>query len=143
MIVAPPEGAQAEIKYLDFPLTVPVLVHELPSLFAGKIHALLCRQWEKGRDWFDFDWYVSRKTPVNYVLLTDAINQAGPWQGQKIVATKEWLMTQLAARISAMDWDKQKADVERFLKDTDRDLISFWSASFFLERLKKYASKMS
>ena len=66
-------------KYIEFPVTVAILAHDTSSLFAGKSHALLCRNWEKGRDWFDFIWYVGKKTPLNYSLLSNALNQMGPW----------------------------------------------------------------
>jgi len=50
----PPAGAAFETKYLDFPFPSAVCVFALPSLFAGKLHALLCREYLKGRDWYDF-----------------------------------------------------------------------------------------
>src|SRR3990167_5840855 len=65
----PPGGSEYELKYLDFPLPYSVQTQDLPSLFASKSHALLCRDYTKGRDWYDFIWYVSRKTPVNFSLL--------------------------------------------------------------------------
>ena len=46
----PPGGSTVEQKYIDFPVTVPILAHDSSSLFSGKSHALLCRSWEKGRD---------------------------------------------------------------------------------------------
>jgi predicted nucleotidyltransferase component of viral defense system len=61
----PPSGSQYEVKYLDFPFLSPVTLQDPATLFAGKIHALLCRNYVKGRDWYDFIWYASRRTPVN------------------------------------------------------------------------------
>ena len=66
----PPEGSAHELKFLDFPLPYNINTQDLPSLFAGKCHALLCRQYTKGRDWYDFVWYVSRATPINFIFLT-------------------------------------------------------------------------
>ena len=74
----PPQGSVFEIKYLDFPVPFGIKAQDLSSLVAGKCHALLCRNYTKGRDWFDFIWYVSRNTPINFNLLTQAINQIGP-----------------------------------------------------------------
>ena len=48
------------MKYLDFPFVSSVLLQDLPSLFAGKIHAMLCREYVKGRDWYDFIWFTNR-----------------------------------------------------------------------------------
>ena len=58
----PPPGFDAEMKYLFTPVPFAVRSYMLPSLFAGKIHAVLCRSWQnrvKGRDWYDFVWYIS------------------------------------------------------------------------------------
>src|SRR5580704_4723863 len=56
----PPDGSRYELKYLDFPLAYSVQSQDLPSLFASKNHALLCRDYIKGRDWYDFSWYVAK-----------------------------------------------------------------------------------
>ena len=92
----PPAGASFETKYLDFPFPSAVCVFDLPSLFAGKIHALLCREYLKGRDWYDFIWYTARKTPVNYTLLSSALGQMGPWKGQVVQADRSWCVEQTA-----------------------------------------------
>jgi predicted nucleotidyltransferase component of viral defense system len=87
----PPLGSHYELKYLDFPLPYSVRTQDLPSLFASKCHALLCREYIKGRDWYDFIWYVARKTSINAELLSQALAQAGPWKGQKNLVTQKWL----------------------------------------------------
>jgi len=132
----PPAGAVSEQKYTDFPVTVPVLVHDLPSLFAGKSHALLCRGWEKGRDWFDFNWYVGRKIELNYELLSKALNQVGPWKGQGILVTKRWYINNMRDKINSIQWEKQKQDISRFLKQRDLANLNLWSTEFFLNRLQ-------
>ena len=78
----PPEGSTYELKYLDFPFPYGIQSQDLPSLFASKSHALLCRDYIKGRDWYDFSWYVARKISINFTLLNKAIMQAGPWMNQ-------------------------------------------------------------
>jgi hypothetical protein len=132
----PPAGAVAERKYVEFPVTVPVLAHDLPSLFAWKSHALLCRPWEKGRDWFDFIWYAGRKTRVDFELLSNALDQLGPWKGQGVRVTKKWYFENLCEKIQATDWEKQKKDVSRFLKQADADLLDLWGREFFLDRAR-------
>lgn len=52
----PPAGGAFETAYVDFPFPQAVVAHDLPSLFAGKLHAVLCRRYLKGRDWYDFIW---------------------------------------------------------------------------------------
>src|SRR3546814_16786238 len=58
----------------------------LPSNFALKIHALLCRGFLKGRDWFDFSWYVAKGVTLNLALLSNALIQAGLWAGDNHIA---------------------------------------------------------
>jgi predicted nucleotidyltransferase component of viral defense system len=131
----PPQGSSYELKYLDFPLPYGVKTQDLPSLFAGKIHALLCRSYTKGRDWYDFVWYVSRKTPVNFSLLKHAILQKSPWEDVHVDA--QWLFTKLEEKIKHTDWNEAKKDVARFLKPRELLTLDLWSNEFFLSRLDK------
>ena len=140
--VNPPEGATTELKYLDFPLPYSVLCKDLPSSFAGKLHALLCRSYLKGRDWFDFVWYVSQGVKINFELLQHAINQIGPWQNQNIAIDQKWLITQLQSKVAKLDWEKAKADVVRFLKPRDQQSLEAWSAPFFQSRVEKLAGTL-
>ena len=131
----PPAGASNTQSYIEFPLTVPIVAHDLSSLFAGKTHAILCRTWGKGRDWFDFNWYIAQKTLVNFKLLEAAIQQNGPWQNQNLQITPNWLLEKLEDKIKSTDWGKQKEDIVRFVRKSDLDLLNLWGKDFFLERL--------
>lgn len=131
----PPEGSTYELKYLDFPLPYVVQSQDLSSLFASKSHALLCREYVKGRDWYDFIWYVARKTPINFLLLTHAIWQKGPWEGKNISVTAEWFLQTLKAKILKINWDEAKKDISRFLKPRELASLNLWSEAFFLSRL--------
>ena len=135
----PPAGSGYELKYLDFPLPFSVKTQDLPSLFAGKCHALLCRDYTKGRDWYDFVWYVARQTPINFVLLTNAITQAGPWKKQNINVTPKWFLNELKDKISQVDWNTAKQDVARFLRPRELMSLELWSKDFFLSRVDKLA----
>lgn len=133
----PPLGAKIDQKYIDFPVTVPVVCHDIPSLFAGKSHALLCREIAKGRDWYDFSWYAGRKTSINFDFLSNALEQFGPWKGQKIKVNKKWYYENLSTKIKKTDWTQQQKDLERFLKPKDLELLQQeWSEKFFLKRLE-------
>ncbi|MEI6790260.1 MAG: nucleotidyl transferase AbiEii/AbiGii toxin family protein [Myxococcaceae bacterium] len=131
----PPEGSSSVQSYAEFPLTVPIVAHDLPSLFAGKIHAILCRTWGKGRDWFDFNWYVAQKTLPNFKLLDAAFQQNGPWQDRNPQITPEWLLEKLEDKIKSTEWNKQKEDIVRFVRVSDLDLLSPWGKDFFMDRL--------
>lgn len=133
----PPEGSTFELKYLDFPLAFAVQAQDLSSLFASKCHALLCREYIKGRDWYDFAWYVSRKIQINFNLLEHAIKQAGPWQGKKIIVTPQWFFKALKNKIEKVDWMRAKTDIERFLRPREAAALNVWSAKFFLSRVDK------
>lgn len=133
----PPLGAETEIKYLDFPFPFTVQTKNLPSSFSGKIHALLCRPYLKGRDWYDFIWYIAQNIGLNYQLLTNAINQIGPWQKQNILINKDWVLTQLDQKIQSIDWQKAAEDVRRFLRPNEQEALGLWSEDFFLSRLEK------
>lgn len=137
--INPPLGSEFEIKYLDFPIPFSVNAQDMPSLFAGKCHALLCREYVKGRDWYDFVWYVARKVPVNVQFLKNALHQFGPWQGQELIIDKSWLLEQFNKRITEIDWNDAKKDVARFLKPNDLFALDVWSEAFFRSRLEKMA----
>ena len=136
----PPDHGISEMKYHDFPFPYEVVTHDLPSLFAGKSHAALCREYVKGRDWYDFVWYVSRKCSVNYPLLSAALNQQGPWKGMGIQVDKAWYLKEMKKRIEGTDMQKAKEDVLRFIKPHELPSIEIWSTDFFLDRLNKLAA---
>ncbi|MGI5925025.1 MAG: nucleotidyl transferase AbiEii/AbiGii toxin family protein [Lentisphaeria bacterium] len=134
---SPPPGSGHELKYLDFPFVSSVLVQDRSSLFAGKIHALLCREYIKGRDWYDFIWYTSNRTSINYDFLTSAINQLGPWQGQSVAVDKTWLLNELKRKIVSMNWKQAAEDVRRFVRVAEQPSLDLWSKELFLGQLDK------
>jgi predicted nucleotidyltransferase component of viral defense system len=135
----PPEGASFEIKHMDFPFLSAVCVFDLSSLYAGKLHALLCREYLKGRDWYDFVWYTARRTPANYVLLSSALNQIGPWTGKRVHADRAWCLKRLQERIKVIDWNQARQDVRRFIKSNELPSLDLWNAEFFLAQAIKIA----
>ena len=133
----PPSGSGRELKYLDFPFVSSVAVQDRPSLFAGKIHALLCREYIRGRDWYDFIWYTGNRTGINYDFLTSAINQIGPWQGQSITSDKVWLLNELERTIASMNLKQAAEDVRRFVRVEEQSSLDLWSKELFLGQLDK------
>jgi len=133
----PPAGAKTEAKFLNFPINFSVIAHDVPSLFAGKSHALLCRDYIKGRDWFDFIWYVGKKAVPNFQFLSNALEQTGPWRGKSVKVDIDWYQKKMSARIREVDWDKGKADVQRFLRPVDVKTLEMWNEKFFLDCLKR------
>lgn len=133
----PPFGSGAEMKYLDFPFVSMVVIQDLPSLFAGKVHALLCREYIKGRDWYDFIWYTSQKIDINYTFLSSALGQQGPWQGQGIKADLDWCLKELSRKIKSIDWQPVIKEVKRFVRISEYPSLDLWSRDLFLNQLKK------
>lgn len=135
----PPEGATFETRHMDFPFLSAVCLFDLPSHYAGKLHALLCREYLKGRDWYDFVWYTARRTPANYILLSSALNQIGPWKGKNIQTDRTWCYERLQERIKAIDWKQAREDVRRFVKPNELSSLDLWSTEFFLAQAAKLA----
>ncbi|MGD9592207.1 MAG: nucleotidyl transferase AbiEii/AbiGii toxin family protein [Candidatus Berkiella sp.] len=133
----PPQGAKTELKYLTFPLSFSVLAKDQSSMFAGKLHALLCRAYEKGRDWYDFVWFISSKTDINYDLLTHAINQQGPWANQSIKIDRNWLIKQLSKKIKQLHWPNIIQDVKPLLRTQEQTALKVWGEAFFLSLTDK------
>lgn len=133
----PPPGSRTELKYLDFPFVASVAVQDKPSLFAGKIHALLCREYIKGRDWYDFLWYTSQSIDINYPFLAAALRQQGPWKGQDIRVDSAWCLAELKNIIASMDWKATADDVRRFVRTNEQPSLDLWSKELFLSRLER------
>lgn len=133
----PPLGFETETKYHLRPIPFSLRIFALPDLFAGKMHALLCRGWKgrvKGRDWYDFVWYVTRETPLHLEHLNARMTQSGhkTWDGDLTPAIFHEL---LKARIEALDIGPAKADVAGFV--ANRDSVSIWSKDFFMDAARK------
>lgn len=133
----PPEGARRSIEYVDFPEDFPVSAYDLGSLMAGKLHALLCRPYPKGRDWYDFLWYISNKITPNLEFLENSLKQIGPWKGQSIKMNDKFVINELTKKIQSLDWNDIKMDVRRFLVADKIDTLNLWENHFFLKKLEK------
>lgn len=131
----PPEGAQEERRVIDFPFLSRVTVQDLPTLFAGKLHALLCREYLKGRDWYDFLWYTSRRIGVNYPYLAAALKQAGPFKDMELEIDRSWLTDALEKRIKALDFARAALDVRRFIAPSEQGSLELWSEEVFLAQV--------
>ena len=139
----PPAGSILETRYITYPITAPITVQNLTSGFASKSHALLCRPYTKGRDWYDFLWYVGKDIVPLLPLLSNAVNQQGPWAGQGIGITPEWYVSALRARIEEVDWNAARADVSRFVAMQEAESIEQWRPLLFLQSLERLAARMN
>jgi len=139
----PPAGGKSIEKIIDFPFQSKIRVDDLPTLFAGKCHALLCRdygEYIKGRDWYDFLWYVEKNIKPNYTYLSESLNREGNWKGQNIKADLKWFENAMKEKISNIDFDLVKKDVIRFISITERNMVSKWDKNIFLDAVKMFHS---
>lgn len=139
----PPGNVSTEVKNILLPIPFSVKTITLPDLFAGKLHALLCRPWQsrvKGRDWYDLTWYIARETPVNLTHLRNRLLQSNAWNKDHKF-TKKDLLTLLTNKINSVDFKNAKADILPFIKD--KDAIALWSKNFFLEIIQRLRANVS
>jgi len=137
----PPPGFETEMKYVFFPVQFAVRVYDLPSLFAGKMHALLCRNWKnrvKGRDWYDFLWYIGRHPAINLSHLEERMRQTGHYT-KTMHLTRQDLLNMVHEKIEGLDVDKARDEVMSFVeKPTTLDI---WSKDFFKAAVEKIIIK--
>ncbi|MGG7035476.1 MAG: nucleotidyl transferase AbiEii/AbiGii toxin family protein [Flavobacterium sp.] len=130
----PPLGFNTENKLLTRPFSFYVKCFDKPSLFAGKMHALLFRKWKnrvKGRDWYDFEWYVKKGIPLNLHHFTLRAKDTGDWT--KEVLTKEDILELLSEKFKSASFDSVKEDVIPFIKD--ERALEIWGEQYFKDLL--------
>ena len=127
--IKPPLEFQTEYKKLNHPGTFLVRCMTLPCLYAGKMHALAFRTWKtrvKGRDWYDFEWYINNKTPLDYNHLRTRIKE---FNGLDL--SQDDFLKLLKERFASTDIELVKADALRFVEnDWELDI---WSNDYFLQ----------
>jgi len=128
----PPLRFSTQENLLIQPYSFYVKCFSLPDLFAGKMHALLYRQWQnrvKGRDWFDFEWHVRKGTPLNLQHLLERARQSGHIQADALEPAQ--FTDLLSERIQRLDVDSARDDVARFIREPDQ--LNIWSRDYFLQ----------
>lgn len=125
----PPLNFSTEQKLSLLPFSFMTRCFVLSDLYAGKMHALVFRNWKqriKGRDWYDFEWYVRNGTRLNFSHLQERI-----WQFNKLEMSKEQFVDTLKERLAISDIDLVKQDVSRFIKNSQE--LDIWSNDYFLQ----------
>jgi hypothetical protein len=127
----PPQGFKTEFKLLMFPFSFMTRCYDLPGLFAGKMHALLFRSWNnrvKGRDWFDFEWYIRNEVLLDFSHLKMRSLQSGYAHQEDF--TPDVFLTLLKEKINVVNFKLAKNDVLPFLRNPQS--LEIWSAEYFL-----------
>ena len=125
----PPLHFSTEQKLLFEPYSFSVNCFVLPDLFAGKMHALVYRAWQrriKGRDWYDFEWYVRHRVPLDFRHLSERIRE---FNGSDI--SKEMFLQQLREKLGNTDINLVKQDVLPYVDDAHE--LDIWSNDYFLQ----------
>jgi predicted nucleotidyltransferase component of viral defense system len=129
----PPPGFSTQTKYLLQPIPFAVRVYALPDLFAGKMHAILCRKWKirvKGRDWYDLVWYAARHPELHLSHLEQRMRQSGHWESNEALSAESF-DTLMHNAIERLEVDQARREVEPFVSNPDS--LEVWSRDFFLD----------
>lgn len=127
----PPAFATYEHKYRLLPVPYEIRLYDMPSLFAGKIHAVICRGWQsriKGRDLYDYIFYLSKAVTVNQRHLRARLIDSG-YISENQECTLEEIKTMLKNRFDSIDFLQARKDVEPFIRDTS--ILDIWNSEFF------------
>lgn len=127
--IQPPLKFQTEQKLLLRPFSFMPRCFTLPDLYAGKMHALVFRTWKnrvKGRDWYDFEWYLKNGIKLDFTHLQERIRE---FNG--IEVSKEEFILLLKERLASTNIDLVKQDVEPFVKNSES--FEIWSNDYFLQ----------
>jgi predicted nucleotidyltransferase component of viral defense system len=120
----PPEGAVTETRVLRRFVMLNLHHYDRASLLAGKLHAVLTRNYTKGRDLYDLAWYLADDSwpEPNLLQLNNALIQTG-WDGD-VATTGNW-RRMVAERLESVDWRQAQQDVSPFLeREQDVALVS-------------------
>lgn len=132
----PPAFAQFENKYRLLPTPYQVKLYDMPSLFAGKLHAVICRAWKsrvKGRDLYDYVFYLAKQAKVNLPHLRARLEDSGALSKDEPFS-REKLLEMLNQRFGTIDFEQAKQDVLPFI--TDPSKLDLWSKDFFIDITK-------
>lgn len=129
----PPPEFETQMRYLLQPIPFAVKTYSLPDLLAGKMHAVLCRQWKtrvKGRDWYDLVWYVANHPQLHLKHLESRLRQTGHWKTKAPLTPPEFKQM-LEAAIVRLDVNQAKKEVAPFVAKPES--LEIWSQDFFRE----------
>jgi predicted nucleotidyltransferase component of viral defense system len=134
--INPPSGATYEEQYKLLPSPHQIKLYSKESLFAGKIHAILCRNWKsrtKGRDLYDYIFFLSTKTSVNLELIKNKLIES-KYIAANSVFDINILKDLLIKKFNEIDYNEAKEDIIPFIKNVES--LNIWSKDFFVSITK-------
>lgn len=135
--INPPSGATYEEKYKLLPSPHQIKIYDKESLFAGKIHAILCRNWKtrtKGRDLYDYIFFLANNTKVNLELVKNKLIESNYINANDKFSIDD-LKNLLINKFKEIDYMEAKEDVIPFIKNTES--LNIWSSEFFISITKE------
>jgi predicted nucleotidyltransferase component of viral defense system len=133
----PPLHAVSEQKIILRPFSFYVSAYKPEFLFAGKMHAVMYRQWRnriKGRDWYDYEWYIKNDIPIHLAHFEERAKQSGSLISKTKLTPKKFL-TLLKEKIDSIDVEASKDDIARFVFNPND--LNIWSKQYFLDLAEK------
>ena len=133
----PPPGFDTETRFLLQPIPFSVRAFALPDMLAGKMHAVLCRNWKnrvKGRDWYDLVWYAANHPQLHLKHLEQRMIQSGHLKKTEKL-TPEKLSVIEKTVIQKLDVSQARKEVEPFVKDPET--LAVWSREFFHDVMRR------
>ncbi|MBW6482313.1 MAG: nucleotidyl transferase AbiEii/AbiGii toxin family protein [Vicingaceae bacterium] len=127
---------KTEEKLLLRPFSFYVKCFTKPSLFAGKMHALLFRKWKnrvKGRDWYDLEWYIKKGIPLDVNHFLTRAKDTNDWQEDSI--SNEQILELLDTKIKSVSFSNIKEDVVRFIQNDA--ILTIWNPEYFKDLIEK------
>lgn len=131
-----PSGGVTEFKYRMLPAPYEVQIFDESTLFAGKIHAIICRDYKhhvKGRDYYDYLFYLGKGSKFNLAYLENKLKNTGGKIGNDETLTLERVKELLKERFEVVDYESAKKDVSRFI--SDQESLTLWKKELFLSTL--------
>ena len=130
-----PGGGRVETKFRFLPAPYEVKVFDEPTLFAGKIHAIICREYKnhvKGRDYYDYLFYIGKGSSFNLGYLENKLKNTGAIP-QSENLTIERVKELLQMRFETVDYESAKEDVSNFV--SDKSGLNLWKKELFFGTL--------
>ena len=131
-----PEGGITEYRYKMLPAPYEIQIFDEATLFAGKIHAILCRNYKnhvKGRDYYDYLFYIGKGSKFNLKYLENKLKNTGSKIDENDSLTLDKVKALLKERFLTTDYKSAKEDVSNFIMD--KESVSIWKKELFLATL--------
>jgi predicted nucleotidyltransferase component of viral defense system len=137
-----PSGGITEVRYSLYPSPYEITIFDESTLFAGKIHAVLCRNYKnnvKGRDFYDYLFYVAKGSPINIKYLENKLKNTGGILKDNETLTLDKVKELLKERFLLVDYQAAINDVINFINDVES--LKMWKKELFISTIDNLKTK--